>query len=86
MILPTVVEFYDISVHADMFVKCRLQLQLFLLDPTISLCIALVDEFDGKDGGFGVQWCGFLDATMLSAITEQLEHDVDEHDLPCVCS
>lgn len=57
-----IVELYYVFMQSNMLVQGDFHLQLFLLDPAIFLSEKFVDEFDGKDRGFGVFWGCLLDA------------------------
>lgn len=68
-------------------VQCGFHLQLFLLDTAIFECVIFIDKLDCENVIGGGQRRGFLYATKMSAIAEQLEqrigHRITRRMLPC---
>jgi len=82
-----VVEFYYVFVQSNMLVQGDLHLQLPLFYSAIFLGKEFIDEFDGKNRGFGMFWGCFLDTRNTSVVIPPKWSSIaDKTELPCVCS
>ena len=64
-------------------VKTGLKIQLFLSETTMTDCKIFVDELNGEERLWGMEWCRFLDARSRTLVHGKMEENTKPNQ-PCI--
>ncbi len=65
-------------------VKTDLEIQLFLSETTVTDCKIFVDEFDGEERLWGMEWCCSLNARGRKSVQGKIEEENTKPNQPCI--